>query len=145
MRYKLWDIANKSWYYRGDIYLDEDGQLFEIEEITRHYETYMKKENVTDKYVLVRWTGIKDCNGQDIHESDILATSNETRRIPDYDHWHKEDYGYTVVQWDPIYTCFEGSKWMWEMNSNSESVYSMRFVEVIGSIHENPELLEAKA
>lgn len=88
---------------------------------------------------LMQFTGLRDRNGTEIYEGDILATWNDH---PEFDHWNKGDYGHTVVEWDSKYTCYHGSEWMWEMNPSCESVYDIRFVEVIGNIYENAELLK---
>jgi uncharacterized phage protein (TIGR01671 family) len=100
-------------------------------------------DNITEQEGLIirEWTGLTDRNGKEIYEGDVLATTNENGSYPDYDHWNKEDFGYTVVEWDSIYTCFQGSNWMWEMNRDDESVYNIRFVEVIGNKYANPELV----
>lgn len=98
----------------------------------------------TGKNTNMEWLqniGIKDKNGKDIYEGDILATSNDCN---DYDIWTKEDYGYTVVEWNSEATEFMGSKWSWDMSEDCESVYDMKFVEVIGNIYENSELMKKK-
>ena len=42
---------------------------------------------------------------------------------------------------------FQGSRWRWDgvLDGDEESIYCLsKFVEVIGNIHENQELLEAR-
>ena len=85
-------------------------------------------------------TGLKDKTGRLIYEGDILATSNND---PKYDLWKPEDWGYTVVYWNEKNLCFAGTKWFID-GPEEESVFNAEFVEVVGNIHENPELLEAQ-
>ena len=89
-----------------------------------------------------QYTGIKDKNGKEIYEGDILATWNKTEP---WDSWTKKDCGYTVVEWSDERDGFQGSKWTWEKDEDDSSVYCMRFIEVIGNIHESTELLKEGA
>jgi uncharacterized phage protein (TIGR01671 family) len=93
-----------------------------------------------DPKTVGQYTGMFDNKGDEVYEGDILGTSNTNET---YDVWDIPDFGYTVVEWDQKYTCYQGSKWMWDTD-NSQSVYDMKFVEVIGNIYENAELLESE-
>ena len=90
----------------------------------------------TDKKTVSQYTWLKDKNGEKIFDGDILATSNCDEHNW-YDKWDKEDFGYTVVSFP--YQQFLYSKWSPDEYSNN--VYDLKFIEVIGNIHENPELL----
>ena len=92
-----------------------------------------------DKTVIAeQCTSVKDKNGKLIYEGDILATSNKDSQ---FDTWDKEQYGYTAVEWKQDFLCFNCTAWNFEP-VGFDSVYSLDFVEVVGNIHENPELLE---
>jgi len=82
--------------------------------------------------------GREDKNGKEIYFGDVLATSNDD---PNYDIWDKEDNGYTIVQEKTDELGVSFSDWGMEIN-NPESIYGQSFVEIIGNIYENPELLE---
>lgn len=86
---------------------------------------------------IMQFTGLKDKNGKEIYEGDILATSNSD---PQYDIWDKDENGLSVVIWEQESFGWSGSKW-W-VTVDEDSVYDMDFVEVVGNIHENPELLK---
>lgn len=92
----------------------------------------------TKAFVLEQCTGLKDKNGRLIYEGDILATSNKD---PHHDIWAPEYWGYTVIYWNEKNLCFAGTKWFID-GPEEESVFNAEFVEVVGNIHENPELLE---
>lgn len=86
--------------------------------------------------------GLCDKNGKEIYQGDILATSSTD---PTCDLWNKEDHGYTIVYWNNIYSRFVGDKWTWvapDPNEPQESIFCLEFIEVIGNIKQNPELVK---
>ena len=89
-----------------------------------------------DSYIVEQYTGLKDKNGKEIYEGDIV-------QIPD--DW--EEYGVAAGQRYEVYFAYggfrckplgfaeiRGDKGYWIEDSED--------FEVIGNIHENPELLE---
>lgn len=86
--------------------------------------------------VLEQFTGLKDRNGKDIYEGDILAWHSNIYR--------KQDWvglvlyrgaGFAVQESDKSYSSPEWLDCACRKDAN--------IIEVIGNIHENPELLEA--
>lgn len=84
----------------------------------------------TDKYTIEQYTGLKDKNGKEIYEGDILQDeSNDT----------------AVVIWREHHAEW-GIKWM-HMGIEDSLSHRMEWGhlnEIIGNIHENTELLEDK-
>ena len=70
-----------------------------------------------------QYTGLKDTNGTEIYEGDILMDGDG------------ESFEYWVVK-------FEFGKFVGETVGVSEDIFELADLEVIGNIHENPELLE---
>lgn len=84
-----------------------------------------------NEYILEQYTGLKDKNGKEIYEGDIFS----------YD-FHDDSYG-EIVFCDGAFM----KEWV-----TSEGEYLTTYIEkidlemfeIIGNIHENPELLETK-
>lgn len=84
-------------------------------------------------YIIEQYTGLKDKNGKEIYEGDIISEISDLGE----DCIYHFDY---VVYWDNdtlcwSIKCISGNSWhndLWETNSSRE---------IIGNIHENPELL----
>ena len=92
-----------------------------------------------DKYIVEQSTGLKDANGKEIYESDILrVTTGEDG----------ESYAATV-KWfgDEGYPAFDlkdiPAAWNYDANALATIFRSgVETCEVIGNVHTNPELLE---
>lgn len=134
-RFRAWDKSFRRMRYNIFFFWKENEiTVYELEEDGSKY--YLPNSHI----VLEQCTGLKDKNGKLIYEGDILATSN-TNQNNNLDTWDKNALGYTAVIWDNELSCFSGSNWTWE-KIGYESVYGMKFIEVVGNIRENPELLE---
>ena len=72
-----------------------------------------------DNLPIMQFTGLKDVNGKDIYEDDILEHPNSGRFEIKF-----EDYGF--------YLFYNGYK---------QISHTTEYMEIIGNIHENPELL----
>lgn len=133
-RYRAWDKRYK--YYCYDVQDVYDSAPSGSSWCSGAFSSFLNDEY----YDLEQCTGLKDKNGKLIFEGDILSTSNTNHK---YDVWEKEDFGYAAVVWNKEKACFRGSNWTWE-RIGAESIYCLNFVEVVGNIHENPELLEGQ-
>ncbi|EPC16884.1 YopX family protein [Lacticaseibacillus paracasei] len=85
-----------------------------------------------DRNTVGQYTGLKDKNGREIYESDIVRTGNDNIGDPE------PMIGQVIMR--------EGS-WLIENEKNQEAIELFSEItsrEVIGNIFENPELLEGK-
>lgn len=86
--------------------------------------------------VLEQFTGLKDRNGKDIYEGDILAWHSNIYRKQDWIGLVKYRGAGFVVQESS--RSFSTPDWL-ETACNKDA----NIIEVVGNIHENPGLLEA--
>lgn len=133
-KFRFWDaITNVMDYDRKYIpWADEEisaGAFFD------------KSEESTGS-VWMQWTGLKDKNGVEIYEGDILTS-------PYYPFQDDGKYNYHgVIEWDQDSASFYMTKRLVNRDKNgisdgiSEPIEDIEDFEVIGNIHQNPELLK---
>ena len=80
------------------------------------------KRDGQDLSEVMQYTGLKDKNGREIYEGDIL----------DYK-WKVSTRDLLIVEWSEKDACF--------LFGAVRTDYAIAYGEVIGNIHENPELL----
>lgn len=99
------------------------------------------------KYVLMQYTGLKDKNGKEIYEGDIVKTFNGSYAEIKYGEYRDEG---VLDQDDEYYVdndgderadvgFYAGSK----DGDNGLDNMSYKWIEVVGNIWDNPKLLEA--
>ena len=89
-----------------------------------HPKEFFKAINGSSKWKVMQYTGLKDKNGREIYEDDIVRNGTENMVVV----WDENDAGYCL-----------------EFDSGNQSIginqRVMKDCEVIGNIWENPELL----
>ena len=114
------EIKFRAWYKQqmwvtfminpyGEIEIHNKGEVDDL---------YMPKDN---EYILMQCTGLKDKNGKEIYEGDIVKQGNWVGEIK----WTRDFWG------------------LGEGNYDDEGLYTRnQNLEIIGNIYENPELLK---
>lgn len=133
MNYKLWDKENKEFLeddWETEFAVLANGTVIEI-----YYNGFAEDYSVRnlDNIELLQYTGLKDKNGKEIYEGDIVLIRIEETSI-----LHK-----TVVK-------FKHGAFIADIIGKNDYIYLFHFgfnkddFEVLGNIYENSELLEDK-
>jgi uncharacterized phage protein (TIGR01671 family) len=139
IEFRAWDKINKEWGNLNELAnWDICSFTATIGRGNEQYPYTSFRIESCEVYEIMQYTGLKDKNGKEIYEGDILATSNND---PEYDIWNKEDNGYIQVVYEsPCFTTV--GDWSWDLyDPDNESIYGLEFIEVIGNIYDNPDLL----
>lgn len=138
-------VSDGEWVY-GLPSCSFDGEISEIEYWNE--EVSLPDFDEVIPKTIGQYTGLKDKNGKEIYEGDIV----EFEDIGEDGYEYKEAYDFinrAVVVWGKgrfVLDCFgdDNSGVIDDMNNHPEDFYNMfeHYAEVIGNIHDNPELLE---
>ena len=151
IKFRAWDKREKKMYYgimAGDIIMPEernpDRELHV--HVPQHYNRCVVGFVEADNFILMQFTGLKDRNDKEIYHHDIIKKVMNMKYTPDcckkyngaigkimYSLWPFAGFVIELVKGpDNSFYYPDGTNFMIEE------------LEVIGNIHQNPELLEKK-
>lgn len=151
-KYRVWDSAKKE-MFKDTFAITESGQVVVVEqESVASSPDYV----FVERLVIMQSTGLKDKNGKEIFEGDILKFNDEWNEYCHEGYVDGSVEGVNYVEVVKGEACFEFGKTRYpesslfiymedEHLSFAELVKDKDFeFEIIGNIYKNPELLEDK-
>ena len=126
-KFRAWTEEGKAMYY--DVYPFKDGTLL------LSYDGIAFDEVPASDFILMQSTGLKDKNGKEIFEGDIVKYEAGCNTVTEEVVYDKNFAGFGVKDADAVI--------IFTFGELAEDI-DLSSIEVVGNIYENPELLEGE-
>lgn len=134
LKFRVWHTKLCHYLKDNEFYIEPDGSVYSAFEsyddkiINTNYIENFSRDDFNEGYIIIeQYTGLKDKNGKDIYEGDIV------------------EYDWYITSDKTAYRTKEQVTFD-DMGARlgNDRIRNCSNVEVIGNIHENPDLLEEK-
>jgi len=135
IKFRAWDKKRKmmlrDYKQLYNIYLDLNGNI----KVHQYLSAMDFETSHNNRFELMRYTGLKDKNGKEIYEGDILKSEYTSIGIPKEKNCHPVFWG--NGRWNCDHSINNCCKpWRGDLNDHHLSE------EIIGNIYENPDLIK---
>lgn len=126
-KFRAWDKITKKYYTVSTLEYSDNGELCEVWLVDIPVTNPELNEDCRSPkdVVLEQYTGLKDVNGNEIAEGDILEDGEG------------EPFEYWVIK-------FEDGKFIGETQGVTEDLFELTDLEIVGTICEHPEFLKGE-
>lgn len=132
-KFRVWDKRFSE--FVEDFFVSEDGKIYKKTKDTSY--GFAISRETSDKIILMQSTGLKDKNGKDIFEGDIVKTTRFFGRADEVGGFYEYD-----KELIGVVKKLEGT-WVIDTGNDAVPLWSeIEENEVVGNIHEQPELLK---
>ena len=141
IKFRAWDKCNHTFLSMPLVGIDFENDCINTYEIVQISDTeYKQVQNTCYTYDLMQYTGLKDKNGVEIYESDVVKAWHSK----DEPHMYEIYFGGGSFNLEDIRNADEnfGENGEEYFLYHGDVISETRWIEVIGNIYENPELLE---
>jgi len=121
IKFRAWNTVEK-----------EMSGSFTLEDMFQAGTMHNRKEYPEDKYIVLQYSGLKDKNGKEIYEGDILRAK---RCSP-------EDYEFKYITYEVVWDDELAGYGISAKDTGMAERMAYLEMEVVGNKYENPELLE---
>ena len=120
IKFRAWDHQNNSMFYPHEIYFNEGLKDIRALDTMANY-----TENGKPRFVLMQYTGLKDRNGKEIYEGDLLSWGEYLLVCK----WEQDNCRYSLYN-------TKSGRWAGFLDK-----HMIRKIRVIGNVYENKRVI----